>query len=72
MAVKPSKSGARAARSASGLSIVVPLFNEAKGLADLHARIVEVARRLKAERGLALEIVYVDDGSRDGTISIAK
>jgi polyisoprenyl-phosphate glycosyltransferase len=73
LAVKPSKSAARAAqRQTSGLSIVVPLFNEAKGLADLHARIVEVARHLKAERGLALEIVYVDDGSRDGTNSIAK
>jgi glycosyltransferase involved in cell wall biosynthesis len=73
MAVKPSKSGARTAqRQTSGLSIVVPLFNEANGLADLHARIVEVARRLKAERGLALEIVYVDDGSRDGTNNIAK
>ena len=73
LAVKPSKSAARAAqRQTSGLSIVVPLFNEAKGLADLHARIVEVARHLKAERGLTLEIVYVDDGSRDGTNSIAK
>jgi polyisoprenyl-phosphate glycosyltransferase len=72
MAAKPSKSGARAARVPPGLSIIVPLFNEANGLANLHARIVEVARRLKAERGLALEIVYVDDGSRDGTNGIAK
>ena len=72
MAAKPNKSGARAARVPLGLSIIVPLFNEAHGLANLHARIVEVARRLKAERGLALEIVYVDDGSRDGTNGIAK
>ena len=72
MAVKPRKSGARTASSARALSIVVPLFNEAKGLADLHARIVEVARRLKAERGLALEVVYVDDGSRDATGEVAK
>jgi glycosyltransferase involved in cell wall biosynthesis len=73
MAVKPSKSGARAAqRQAPGLSIVVPLFNEANGLANLHARIVAVTRRLKAERGLTLEIVYVDDGSRDDTNGIAK
>ena len=28
----------------AGLSIVVPLFNEAVGLATLHGRIVEVAR----------------------------
>ena len=36
----------------AGLSIVVPLFNEAVGLATLHGRIVEVARALKAARGL--------------------
>src|SRR2546426_3818561 len=37
----------------AGLSIVVPLFNEANNLATLHARILEVARALKAGRGLA-------------------
>ena len=37
-------------RADAGLSIVVPLFNEAGGLAALHERIVEVARRLKATR----------------------
>jgi polyisoprenyl-phosphate glycosyltransferase len=70
MAGKPSKAGP--VRAARGLSIVVPLFNEANGLAALHARLTEVAGRLKAERGLALEVVYVDDGSGDSTSSIAK
>ena len=41
------------ARAEAGLSIVVPVFNEAAGLAALHERIVEVARRLRATRGLA-------------------
>ena len=54
-------------RAEAGLSIVVPLFNEADNLATLHARVVEVARTLKAERALATEAVYVDDGSRDAT-----
>jgi len=58
-------------RSDAGLSIVVPLFNEAGNLAALHARIVDVARRLKAARGLAIEVVYVDDGSRDATLAVA-
>jgi len=49
-------------RAQSGLSIVVPLFNEAASLAELHARLGEVARRLKATRTLATEVVYVDDG----------
>src|SRR5215468_12706471 len=58
--------------SEAGLSIVVPLFNEANSLATLHARIVEVARTLKAARGLATEVVYVDDGSRDATLAAAR
>jgi len=55
-----------------GLSIVIPLFNEAEGLPGLHERIAEVARFLKVKRGLSVEIVYVDDGSRDDTSQIAK
>jgi glycosyltransferase involved in cell wall biosynthesis len=56
----------------AGLSIVVPLFNEAAGLSSLHARLTEVARGLKDKRALACEVVYVDDGSRDATLSIAR
>jgi glycosyltransferase involved in cell wall biosynthesis len=59
-------------RADIGLSIVVPLFNEADGLETLHGRIVEVARRLKAARDLMTEVVYVDDGSRDATLAIAR
>jgi glycosyltransferase involved in cell wall biosynthesis len=71
MAVKAKKSREPAASAAQGLSIVVPLFNEANGLAYLHDRIVEVAQRLKAERGLDIELIYVDDGSRDATSAVA-
>ena len=56
----------------AGLSIVVPVYNEAAGLAALHGRIVEVARRLREARGLMVEIVYVDDGSRDATLAVAR
>jgi glycosyltransferase involved in cell wall biosynthesis len=55
-----------------GLSIVVPLYNEAAGLIALHGRIGEVARRLRQARGLMVEIVYVDDGSRDATLAVAR
>lgn len=73
MPAKPTKSAARATRSASapGLSIVVPVFNEAKGLSALHERIAEVARRLNIKRDLRTEVVYVDDGSTDATNRIA-
>lgn len=72
MAAKARKSAAGKGQAAPGLSMVVPLFNEAKGLAHLHGRIIEAAERLKDERGLALEIVYVDDGSRDTTGEAAR
>ena len=55
-----------------GLSIVVPLFNEAEGLPVLHATLMGIVRRLRQERALKTEIVYVDDGSRDATLSVAR
>jgi glycosyltransferase involved in cell wall biosynthesis len=45
------------------LSIVVPLFNEAATLAELHRRLNAVLLLL----GTDAQIVYVDDGSSDGT-----
>ena len=62
---------AASAAAAKGLSIVVPLYNEAAGLALLHGRLVGLARTLRARYGLASEVVYVDDGSADNTLAIA-
>src|SRR5262245_8444690 len=59
-------------RAETGLSIVVPVFNEAGGLARLHERLVEVTRRLRAARGLKAEVIYVDDGSHDATFTVAQ
>jgi polyisoprenyl-phosphate glycosyltransferase len=55
----------------AGLSIVVPVFNEAAGLARLHERLAELARQLRQTRGLATEVVYVDDGSSDDSLAVA-
>ena len=49
------------------VSVVVPLFNEAESLPELHERIVAA---LEAS-GKSFEVLYIDDGSRDesfGTI----
>jgi polyisoprenyl-phosphate glycosyltransferase len=55
-----------------GLSIVVPLHNETAALARLHAQLIDVAQALAAKRSLACEVVYVDDGSSDDTLAIAR
>jgi polyisoprenyl-phosphate glycosyltransferase len=58
--------------AAQGLSIVVPLYNEAAGLAFLHERLGELAKNLRQRYGLTCEVVYVDDGSADATLAIAR
>jgi glycosyltransferase involved in cell wall biosynthesis len=45
------------------VSVVIPVFEEEESLPLLHERLVEVLDRL----GRSYEIIYVDDGSRDGT-----
>src|SRR5258708_24117883 len=52
-----------AASRAIHLSIVVPLFNEVATISELHRGVNSVLLLL----GTAAEIVYVDDGSSDGT-----
>jgi glycosyltransferase involved in cell wall biosynthesis len=45
------------------LSVVVPLYNEAENVADLHRQLTESLEPM----GVPYEILLVDDGSRDGT-----
>src|SRR3954466_7977205 len=58
--------------AAQGLSIVVTIYNEAPGLASFHQRLGALAATLKARYNLSCEAVYVDDGSADGTLGIAR
>jgi glycosyltransferase involved in cell wall biosynthesis len=43
------------------ISVVIPLYNEAESLPELHDRIVEVMNR----QGFTYEIIFVSDGSTD-------
>lgn len=45
------------------ISIVIPLFNEEASLSELYAWIEKVMR----ENGFSYEVIFVDDGSRDGS-----
>src|SRR5439155_5089967 len=58
--------------AAQGLSIVVPVYNEAAGLGSLHERLGTLAMRLRQRFAVACEVVYVDDGSTDRTLEIAR
>lgn len=53
----------------SQLSVVVPCFNEEAVIRETHKRLVDVLESLS---GLDFELIYVDDGSRDKTLSILK
>ena len=54
-----------------GLTIVVPCYNEAAGLAKLHDRLSQVAALLNDKRKLHCEAIYIDDGSSDNTFAVA-
>src|ERR1700732_4681713 len=60
-----------ATAAAQGLSIVVPVYNEAAGLAGLHQPLSDLASALRQRYRLSCEVVYVDDGSTDTTLTIA-
>ncbi|MHB1311305.1 MAG: glycosyltransferase family 2 protein [Gemmatimonadaceae bacterium] len=47
------------------LDIVVPCFNEEAVIEQTHRRLTEVARGIP---GVRVTVIYVDDGSRDGTL----
>ncbi|MBI2640544.1 MAG: glycosyltransferase family 2 protein [Candidatus Sungbacteria bacterium] len=50
------------------ISVVVPFFNEEESVRELHARLFLTLRKV----GKPFEIIFVDDGSRDGTFEEIK
>ncbi len=45
------------------LSLVIPVYNEVESLRELHSQISQAA----ASESLQIEVIFVDDGSRDGS-----
>ena len=50
------------------VSLVVPVYNERESLTALHAEIAAVA----AKAGLAVEVLFIDDGSSDGSWEVIR
>ncbi|MFA5161098.1 MAG: glycosyltransferase [Elusimicrobiales bacterium] len=50
------------------VSAVVPVYNEAQNIEELHSRL----KKTLGAAGWRYEIVYIDDGSRDASLSLLK
>lgn len=48
------------------LSIILPVYNEEPGLVELHRRLTQVLARI----GEPYEVIFVNDGSTDGSLSV--
>lgn len=53
------------------LSIVIPAYNEEKGIAEIAARVLAMEPALKNVGVVQLELLVVDDGSKDRTAEVA-
>ena len=58
----------RATTDAPEISVFLPVYNEEPNLRPLHTKLDEALKRL----GRSAEIVYVDDGSTDGSLKILR
>jgi len=54
--------------SSPEISVVIPVYNEEESVAALHAELLDVLTRT----GKTFEIIFVDDGSSDATVSEIK
>lgn len=54
------------------LSIIIPIYNESKIISELHQRLIKTIDLIKIELGILvseLEIIFVNDGSKDDSLS---
>ena len=64
---QPSTDG-QGANDAPDISVFLPVYDEEPNLRPLHAKLDDALRRL----GRTAEIIYVDDGSTDGSLEILR
>ena len=53
------------------LSVIVPCYNEGENIADFYHELLKNASFFR-EKGIELEIIYIDDGSKDATVAEIK
>ncbi|MBR1876494.1 MAG: glycosyltransferase family 2 protein [Lachnospiraceae bacterium] len=50
------------------LSVVVPAYNEQESVPIFYGELVKTAEKLKAEDNIDIELLFIDDGSKDNTL----
>lgn len=64
------KPSAKPSAQTSSLAIIVPVYNEEAGIALFHRETAPLFAKLRAEFALELRLIFVNDGSRDGTAGV--
>ena len=54
------------------ISLVVPCYNEEESLPLFYKEAARVAGEMRASHGAEFEFIFVDDGSKDGTLAVAR
>ena len=54
------------------ITVLIPCYNEEETLPILYSEICKVAGRMKAAYGVNFSFIFVDDGSKDGTLGVLK
>lgn len=64
--VKPSGHEDKEFSEGPWISVVIPVYNEKENLFKLNSSLIEVLNKM----GRPFEVIYIDDGSKDGTFSV--
>lgn len=59
----------RSARQGTLLTVIVPVYNEAKGISSFHDRLTAVLKKTPVQHK---EVIYINDGSMDNSMLILK
>ena len=54
------------------ISLVVPSYNEEEALPLFYKEAARVAAEMEKSHGAAFEFIFVDDGSKDKTLAVAR
>ena len=54
------------------ISLIVPCYNEEEAMPLFYQEAARVAEQMEKSHGAEFEIIFVDDGSKDGTLRVAR